>query len=460
MTIARTRLAVLVAAAAAVAAIFATVGDATSADSKPSNTSAPVISGTVEQGQSLQSSSGSWAGSTPMTFTYQWQRCDTHGHNCIFISGATGATYKLAADDVGHTIRSYVTAHNSAGTGTGQSNHTDVVTGASAPANTSPPTLSGTAVVGGVLKATTGSWTGTKPITYTYKWTQCSRSGASCSPIAKETGTAYRLRADDVGHTIRVSVRGTNSVGTAVATSSPSDVVTPGPPANTAAPTVSGGTTQGDTLTAASGTWVGSAPISYSYSWQRCDSAGNNCAAISGADAQTYVLAAADVGHKVRVSVIARNSVSSSHAESSSVGPVVTNSTLPPGAVKLADGTISIPAADISDNDRLTIVSVKYSSGGIHGRGPVTASVKVIDENKYVVSGALVYLLPAPRNYATHPAETPTGENGTASLTFSLTRLAPHRGTLMLFIRARTPQGDLLAGSSTRRLVQVHIFPS
>lgn len=459
MTPARTRLAVLVAAAAAVAAIFATVGDATSAATKPSNTSAPVISGTQEQGQTLQTSTGSWSGTAPITFTYQWQRCDSHGNNCSFISGATSSTYKLTASDPGHTIRSFVTGHNSAGTGTGQSNHTDVIGSATPPNNTAPPTISGTPVVGATLTTTNGSWSGTSPITYQYKWRRCDTSGGNCVPLPAASNQSYTLVNDDEGHTMRVSVRGTNAAGTAAVLSAQTSVVKFAPPENSVAPTVSGTPTQGQMLTASTGTWVGQS-ITFAYQWQRCDAAGTNCGNINGATNQTYLLAAADVGHKLRVTVTAKNSIGSNSANSSAVGPVVTNSTLPPGAVKLADGEISVPAADIADSDRLTIVSVKYSGGGIHGRGPVTATVKVIDDNKYVVSGALVYLLPAPRNYGTHPAETPTAQNGTASLTFSLTQSAPHKGSLLLFIRARTPQGDLLAGSSTRRLVQVRIFPS
>ena len=69
--------------------------------------------GTAEQGQTLNASAGSWSGSTPMAYGYQWRRCDAFGEACTNVSGATGASYALAADDVGATARAHVTATNS-----------------------------------------------------------------------------------------------------------------------------------------------------------------------------------------------------------------------------------------------------------------------------------------------------------------------------------------------------------
>jgi hypothetical protein len=451
VTIARLRLPFVVAAVIGATALFASGGGASIADSAPSNTSAPVITGTLQQGQTLQTSSGGWAGTTPMAYTYQWQRCDSHGNSCSFISGAKRATYTLASADVGHTIRSFVTAKNSAGTGTGQSNHSSVVSGAAAPNNTSLPAISGTAVVGGTLTTSNGEWEGSSPFTYAYTWRRCDTNGGKCNNIDGASKTTYTLVNDDQGHTIRVSVRATNSVGQSTATSNATSVVTAGAPANTVAPTISGTPAQGQTLTANNGTWTGASPITYTYSWERCDASGNNCAAINAATAQTYVLAAQDVAHKLRVNVTAKNGVGSNHVESSVVGPIASSTSGTPS------GT-AVPASSISDSDRLTISSIKYAPGPFHGRGPITATIKVIDENNHPVSGVLVYVLPTPLNFANHPAEVPTGANGTATVQLTLTAKAPKSGGLILFIRARTPQGNILAGSSSRRLVQVKIF--
>jgi hypothetical protein len=48
-------------------------------------------------------------GSAP-AFSYAWLRCNTAGADCAQISGAGAAAYTPGADDVGHTLRSRVTA--------------------------------------------------------------------------------------------------------------------------------------------------------------------------------------------------------------------------------------------------------------------------------------------------------------------------------------------------------------
>lgn len=59
------------------------------------------------------------------------------------------------------------------------------------------------------------------------------------------------------------------------------------PPSSTSAPSISGNTTQGQTLTETHGSWTNS-PMSFAYQWEDCDSSGNACSAIAGATGQTY----------------------------------------------------------------------------------------------------------------------------------------------------------------------------
>jgi hypothetical protein len=103
----------------------------------------PTISGTPIVGQTLSASSGSWSGSTPMSYAYSWARCNSTGGSCAPISGATSTTYLLASADAGSTIRVTVTAKNGAGSATATSAATAVA--ASAPSAPSSPTL-GTAL--------------------------------------------------------------------------------------------------------------------------------------------------------------------------------------------------------------------------------------------------------------------------------------------------------------------------
>ena len=82
----------------------------------------------------------------------------------------------------------------------------------------------------------------------------------------------------------------TNAGGSTPASSLPSAPVAPDPPANVDLPTTSGTTRDGQTLTAGAGVWTGSPVIDFTYQWQRCDAAGDNCSDISGATGSDYGL--------------------------------------------------------------------------------------------------------------------------------------------------------------------------
>jgi hypothetical protein len=107
----------------------------------PSSSSPPAVSGTAQIGQTLKSSAGSWNGTTPMTYTYHWLRCDLAGANCAAIAGATAQSYAASTADVGSTLRSQVDATNSAGAASSESSPT--------PAITSAPTTGGSGIYWG-----------------------------------------------------------------------------------------------------------------------------------------------------------------------------------------------------------------------------------------------------------------------------------------------------------------------
>src|SRR5206468_3009294 len=98
------------------------------AASAPSNQSLPVLSGSPVVGQTLSASAGSWSGTAPITYTYQWQGCDSSGGSCVAISGATGASYVVASGDLGSTLRVVVTASNAGGQASASSAVSAVVT--------------------------------------------------------------------------------------------------------------------------------------------------------------------------------------------------------------------------------------------------------------------------------------------------------------------------------------------
>src|SRR4029077_10630712 len=131
--------------------------------------------------------------------------------------GQTAATYTLVTADVGSTVAVAVTATNTAGSaGPVNSTVTAVVQPAPvAPANSTPPSISGSAVEGQVLTASAGIWSGQPAPTFAYQWLRCHGSGNACSPIGGQTASTYTLVTADVGSTIAVAVTATNTAGSA-----------------------------------------------------------------------------------------------------------------------------------------------------------------------------------------------------------------------------------------------------
>lgn len=82
----------------------------------PANVLPPVVTGVGYVGYTLTTTNGSWTGVPAPTFTYQWQR------NEVDISGATASTYAVTLADEGLRIRCVVTATNSAGNASANSN--------------------------------------------------------------------------------------------------------------------------------------------------------------------------------------------------------------------------------------------------------------------------------------------------------------------------------------------------
>jgi len=96
----------------------------------PSNTAPPTISGSAQEGQTLRADPGSWNGTAPISYGYQWRRCDSAGANCTDIVPGSDLTYMVAAADVGRTLRVVATGSNGVGSGTATSAQTSVVAAA------------------------------------------------------------------------------------------------------------------------------------------------------------------------------------------------------------------------------------------------------------------------------------------------------------------------------------------
>jgi hypothetical protein len=340
----RRTLAGLFAAAGALAAgaLLSTGAEARST-ATPANVSPPTISGMAIAGETLTASPGSWTGTAPLTFTFEWQRCDSAGASCAPIGGATGQTYTATNDDVGATLRANVTATNAEGSASALSTQTAVVAQPSAPVNAGEPLISGSPVEGSTLTATAGTWTGAGSITYAYQWVRCDAGGglpdgSNCPTVPGATGSGYTLTADDIGRRLRVQVTATNSAGSTAAASNPTDVVTQstatGPPRNIVEPSISGTPQQGFSLFADIGTWAGATPITFTYQWVRCGASGgnpdgSNCTFISSATTSSYLPTSDDVGQRLRLRVTATNSLGVQTVASNASAPVLGPTTAP-----------------------------------------------------------------------------------------------------------------------------------
>jgi hypothetical protein len=206
------------------------------------------------------------------------------------------------------------------------------------PVISQPPTIGGSALQGQTLQESHGFWSGS-PASYTYQWERCSASGAGCAAVSGATQQSYVLGGADVGSTLLVQEVAINAYGSSVpATSAPAGVVQSGAPVNGSPPVISGTAAQGQTLAESHGSWTNS-PVAFTFQWLRCTASGVNCAAITGATQQSYLLSATDIGSTLQIQEIASNAYGSSPAAISSPTGVVQSATPFSGSTPLISGS-------------------------------------------------------------------------------------------------------------------------
>lgn len=332
------------------------------------------------------------------------------------------------------------------------------------PSNTTEPTIVGEAIEGRTLTASRGTWTGSTPITYAYRWLRCptdggASDGSNCAPIPGNagSGSTYRLRDADVGLRIRVRVTATNADGSAAAASNPTAIVQGSArPRNSEPPTISGSPVLGATQTADPGTWSGTQPITFSYQWRSCNRDGGSCSSITGATAKTYVTRQSDVGRTLRVRVTARNSIGDETATSAPTA-VITETPVtgcPSGSGPISIGQLTPPARLLIDGFRVSPNPIPLSASRLVVRFHVSAC------GGRDVAGATVYATAVPFNQFAIPPEQQTGSDGWVTL--RMDRLggfpaADNQSLLVMFVRARKGGEPVLAGVSTRRLISFRL---
>jgi hypothetical protein len=222
------RFGVVLAGAAVLAALLLASSATGRSSAKPSNQQEPYITSriAVVVGATLTANRGNW--NDVDSYAYQWLRCNDNAINCKSITNANSTSYTIVNADRGHTLRFQVTAKNSEGSTTAESNATGTVPEkTNAPAEITPPTVSGSAVVGQRLTTDNGTWQGTQPISYSYAWQTCNAAVTSCSGTGK-TDQTYTVAASDVGKRLRVRVTAKNSAGNSSGLSDTTAVVASG----------------------------------------------------------------------------------------------------------------------------------------------------------------------------------------------------------------------------------------
>jgi hypothetical protein len=205
-------------------------------EAPPANSALPTVTGSTVAGQMLTADVGAWTGTSPFTYAYQWQRCDSKGVNCAVLKTST-QTYPLGTSDLGHTLRVVVKATNAAGSSTATSATTGVVTVCPSsgklpaycvrPKALVRPVVTGTTEVGQRLVASSGTWStlpasaygGVQTATTTVQWLRCNAHGAHCKAIAHATHSTYRPTQHDLRMRLKLQVLAQNHAGSTTATS-------------------------------------------------------------------------------------------------------------------------------------------------------------------------------------------------------------------------------------------------
>lgn len=329
------------------------------------------------------------------------------------------------------------------------------------PGNTAEPAISGRTEQGRTLSTSRGRWTGSEPITYAYRWVRCGADGgrgdgSNCISISGATRSTYVLTKDDVGFRLRARVTATNSDGSQTAASNPTAAIV-GAPVLTSQPAMRGTFVNGSVITAEPGNWSGRQPITFRYRWLRCPTTqGGSCVTVGGTG-RTYRLVTADVNHRVKFEVTARNTIASTTAASAE-SPVI-GEPLPAGAVPLPGGEVSIPASSVPGNQRLVAAEVRFEPKTVTNRKQtIVVRVRVRDTRSYVVRDAFVFVRSTPRVTTGGDRRLTTADGW---LTYELVPLASFptkaKTAVQFFVKAYRGGDPSLGGVYGSRLVQIPV---
>ena len=378
--------------------------DATETVAAPNSdaTGQPTISGTEQVGETLTASTANIDDSNGLdgvTFNYQWIRVDGGDGTEADIDGANSRTYILDPADKDEKIKVKVSFIDNDGY------DESVASEATGTINTPPnsdatgkPQISGTKTVGHTLTASTAAIdddNGLDGVTFRYQWIRV--DGVDAAAIAGATNSTYTLAPADRGKKIKVHVSFIDNAGYAEsATSIATDTVAAPPNSDaTGKPQISGPRVVGETLTASTDgidDSNGLTGATFNYQWIRVDGTDGTQTNI-GANSRTYILAPADRGNKIKVTV----SFEDNDGYDESVTSTVTGTIR--GAPRAATGaptisgtaqvgeTLTASTAGIDDSNGLTGVTFNYQWIRVDGTDASEADIGT-DSSTYTVAPA------------------------------------------------------------------------
>jgi hypothetical protein len=385
--------------------------------SPPVNTVAPSVTPTSGTAGSTTytCSTGSWNNS-PTSYAYQWQYND-QGSLFVNIAGATSSTYSPPSTFFNFyvsPIRCRVTATNSIGSTSADSNQVTVGAAVSPPTNATIPTLSPTSIaVGTTLTAGVGTWNNS-PTSYDiriYRGTAGVLTSETLVASGTSTTLTYTITQADYNSGqlyFRTYVNASNAGGSSgfVAGQERGPTTVPvSPPSNISQPTLSGSLSVGSTVTFGVGSWSNS-PTSYDlrlYRGTQFVSSGETLVKSAGnVTSSTYTITSADFSSGqlyLRAFASASNSGGSSGlVAGQEIGPITSGGggsapATPTGVGLTGSGVVSWTASSGATSYEIEFYTAQSGSGA-SAAGPY--SVTGISGSPY----QLVSPYASPNNWA------------------------------------------------------------